>query len=225
MVPLPIIEDLGFIDFSDCLVYQEKLFNYLIQYRQSATEVPNYLLLCEHPHVITLGKSGNTANLLAKDDLLKKKGVSFYHISRGGDITYHGPGQLVVYPIINLNTYNLTVRRYVELLEQTVINLLSGVGITATRMDGATGIWIDAGITGKCRKICAIGIRVSHQVTMHGLAFNVNTDLSYFNLINPCGLTGRGVTSLAAETGKYWNMDVIKKLLTKTFSELLCSRQ
>lgn len=175
---------------------------------------------CEHPHVYTLGKSGRNQNLLIPDDFLRKISATFYRIDRGGDITYHGPGQIVGYPIIDLESLNIKVKDYVWGLEETVIRTLAAYGIASGRLDGATGVWLDAGIPGKTRKICAIGVRVSRYVTMHGFALNINTDLRYFQYINPCGFTDKGVTSMQQESGREMEIRNVRESLKDAFSEV-----
>jgi lipoyl(octanoyl) transferase len=216
-----IFEDLGLIEYKHAWDYQEKCFNEIIEtklYNRSNEDqktIVNRLLFCEHPHVYTLGKSGAQNNLLVNDDFLKKINATYFKINRGGDITYHGPGQIVGYPILDLEELNYSVKSYIHDLEQSVINLLKDYGIESTRMEGATGVWLDADKPGKARKICAIGVKVSRYVTMHGFAFNVNTDLSYFNHINPCGFVDKGVTSMEKELGEKQDMEKIKSELKK----------
>ncbi len=199
------IEDLGLIDYKKAWDYQEILLKELVDYKLQGNKKENigshYLLLCQHPHVYTLGKNGVENNLLIQDEFLRKIQATYYKINRGGDITYHGPGQLVVYPIFDLERLGIGLKLYIERLEQSVINVLDGINIKAGRFPGATGVWLDPENSEKTRKICAIGVRVSRSVTMHGLAFNINTDLSYYNYINPCGFTDKGVSSIWRETG------------------------
>ena len=166
------------------------------------------ILLVEHPAVYTLGKSGNEQNMLVTEEYLKGLGAEFYHIDRGGDITFHGPGQLVCYPIIDLDAIGIGVRRYIEALEQSVIDLAKEYGIEAHRSEGASGVWVSQG--SHLVKLCAVGVRASHGVTMHGLAMNVSTDLKWFHLINPCGFTDRGVCSLSTLTGREVTMEEVK---------------
>ena len=199
-----IFHDLGQISYKDAWEYQEKLFQEVIARKLGNEELSelerkeclNYLLFCEHPHVLTLGKSGKEENLLINRQQLEEKQVSFFRTNRGGDITYHGPGQIVSYPIFDLERLGLGIHDYIHHLEETVILTVAEFGIKGERLKGATGVWIEPLIKGRSRKICAIGVRASRWVTMHGLALNVNTDLSYFNLINPCGFTDKTVTSL-----------------------------
>ena len=183
-------------------------------------EIPNYLLFCEHPNVYTIGKSGSENNLLLNNFELQKKGVSFFKINRGGDITYHGPGQIVGYPIINLEAFSLGVKQYIFQLEEVIILTLKNYNINAERLEGATGVWIDTHNKLKARKICAIGVKASRWITMHGFAFNVNTDLSYYNYINPCGFTDKGVTSMEKELGKKVDFAEVKSLVKENFFKL-----
>lgn len=213
--------DLKLIDYKEAWDYQENLFNEIVTIKEgkrknnSADETKNYLIFCEHPHVYTLGKSGQQNNLLISDDFLKKINATYYKINRGGDITYHGPGQIVGYPIIDLENFNLQLKNYVHLLEEAIIKTLQHFNIEAHRLDGATGVWLDINNTAKSRKICAIGVRASRHVTMHGFAFNVNTDLNYFNYINPCGFVDKGVTSLEKELGAKQDFEQVKNVLKK----------
>jgi len=213
-----IFEDLGLVDYKKAWDYQEELFEKVVQQKQNGSGDLHYLLFCEHPHVYTLGKSGAGSNLLISDEMLKQIKATYYHINRGGDITYHGPGQIVVYPILNLESLGITLKEYIHKLEQVIIRFLESYGIQATRLDGATGVWLDVGIKGKERKICAIGVRASRFVTMHGLAFNINTDLNYFSYINPCGFIDKGVTSLQVELNKQVDMEEVKSKLNKLFA-------
>ncbi len=217
--------DLGLMDYQQAWDLQEKLFSALMESKVKAEtdhkEPPaGTLLFVEHPHVFTLGKSGVPENLLVNEDFLKSKGAAFYRINRGGDITFHGPGQIVGYPIINLDAFNIGVREYIFRMETAVIQTLKSFDVEAGRLEGATGVWLEADLPGKSRKICAIGVRASRGVTMHGFAFNVNTDLSFYNLINPCGFTDKGVTSLEKELGhKTEFQDVKDKLLAAFLKE------
>lgn len=214
------IEDWGLIAYQEAWDKQTHLFDDVIQAKENCAEYTNRIILCEHPHVYTLGRSGHEANMLVNNERLKQLGATFYHIDRGGDITYHGPGQLVCYPIINLEEFALGLREYVHLLEEAVIRVCASYGIQAGRVEKATGVWLE-GDTPRARKICAIGVRSSRFVTMHGLAFNVNTDLTYFNYINPCGFVDKGVTSLQKELGHAVDMEVVKKQLSSTLLDLL----
>jgi lipoyl(octanoyl) transferase len=212
------LEDLETIDFKKAWDYQEELFQKSLKCKAENKRVHNYLLFCEHPHVYTLGKSGDKRNLLLNEDLLKHKKATFYKINRGGDITYHGPGQIVVYPIIDLEQFNINIKDYICKIEEAIISTLSEFNIIAERLEGATGIWLDTNNT-KTRKICAIGVRASRYITMHGFAFNVNTNLEYFTYINPCGYIDKGVTSMKKELGKEQNVEEVKKILLKKIIE------
>jgi lipoyl(octanoyl) transferase len=207
--------DLGLMDFKEAWDYQAFLQKRIIDAKtgESNDKVKNYLLFVEHPHVYTLGKSGKENNLLITDDLLNSINASFYKIDRGGDITYHGPGQVVGYPIFDLSSFGMGIRDYIHNLEQAIIDSLSEIGIAASRLEGATGVWLEIDHPLRTRKICAVGVRVSRSVTMHGFAFNVNTDLNYFRYIHPCGFIDKGVTSVERELGTVQSMDRIKKLL------------
>ena len=214
------IEDWGLIPYQEAWDKQTQLFEEVINSKEICAEYVNRIILCEHPHVYTLGRSGHEANMLVNNEKLKALGASFFHIDRGGDITYHGPGQLVSYPILNLEEFALGLREYVHLLEETVIRLCASYGVETGRLERATGVWLE-GDTPRARKICAIGVRCSHFVTMHGLAFNVNTDLNYFNYINPCGFVDKGVTSLQKELGHPVEMSEVKERFCKVLLELL----
>ncbi len=201
------IQDLRLKDYKETWDYQELLFQQTVDLKiknrreETSIETPNYFLWVEHPHVYTLGKSGDKANLLADEDQLKAKGAKFYKINRGGDITYHGPGQIVGYPILDLDNFFTDIHKYLRLLEEMVILTLAEYGLKAERSKGETGVWLDVG-TPFARKICAMGVRASRWVTMHGFALNVNADLDYFDLMIPCGIKGKAVTSLNVESGK-----------------------
>ncbi|MDB4033722.1 lipoyl(octanoyl) transferase LipB [Flavobacteriaceae bacterium] len=221
-----IIKDLGLKDYKETWDYQEDLFAKTValkvQNKKQATYLPtpNHFLFVEHPHVFTLGKSGNLDHLLVSKAVLREKEASFYKINRGGDITYHGPGQIVGYPILDLENFFTDIHKYLRLLEETVILTLAEYGITATRSPGETGVWLDVG-TPLARKICAMGVRASRWVTMHGFALNVNTDLGYFDLMIPCGIKGKAVTSMTAELkGVPQDMAVVKTRLLKHFMAL-----
>lgn len=214
-----IFEDLNLIDYKKAWDYQEKLFKDVVEKKIQGDGSLHYLLFCEHPHVYTLGKSGAGSNLLISDEMLQRINATYYEINRGGDITYHGPGQLVIYPIFNLESFKISLKEYIHKLEQVIIDFLVSYSIHADRLDGATGVWIDSGIKGKERKICAIGVRASRFVTMHGLAFNLNTDLNYFRYINPCGFIDKGVTSLQAETNSAIDLRTVRKSLYDLFSK------
>jgi lipoyl(octanoyl) transferase len=218
-------QDLGQIKYGDALAIQEGVFNdYLASKRHDNTnsiiELDGQFFLCEHKHVITLGKSGAIENLLLNNDELKHKGVEFFHASRGGDITYHGPGQIVGYPILDLNRFGLTVKEYVNLLEEMIIYTLRDYDIDAGRINGMTGVWLDYSNLKFARKICAIGVKVSRWISMHGFAFNIQTDLSYFNTIVPCGIKDNAVTSLSKELGYSVDLNEVKEKLKVHFSTL-----
>ncbi|MBA3682796.1 MAG: lipoyl(octanoyl) transferase LipB [Bacteroidetes bacterium] len=223
-----IFQDLGLMDYKACWDYQEKLFNETVQQKISNRDLPeeeqiqtkNYLLFVEHPHVYTLGKSGDEKNLLLNEKQLQEKNSTYYKINRGGDITYHGPGQLVAYPILDLDNFFTDIHKYLRLLEETIILTLKEYGIESGRSLGETGVWLDADNKLKARKICAMGVRCSRWVTMHGWGFNVNADLNYFNNIIPCGINDKAVTSLNKELGHDVNMDEIKEKLKNNFSIL-----
>lgn len=213
--------DTGKVDYKECWDQQEKLLEEVIS-DKLANKMPsakNFFLLVEHPHVYTLGKSGDSHNMLIPDEFLKKIDASFYRINRGGDITYHGPGQLVGYPIIDLDYFHIGVREYIERMEDSIMDTLLEYGLQAGRKEGATGVWLEASHRVRARKICAMGVRVSRSVTMHGFALNVNTDLRYFNYINPCGFDSSSVTSMQQELGKLVNMDELKVLVREKFNQ------
>ena len=217
--------DLGQMDYKDAWDYQQNLFDEIIEIkkknRQNNTNnfTPNYFLFVEHPHVYTLGKSGNISNLLIDENQLKNKNASFYKINRGGDITYHGPGQIVCYPILDLENFFTDIHKYLRFLEETVILTLEKYGIKGERNNGKTGVWMDVN-TPFPRKICAMGVRASRWVTMHGFALNVNVDLDYFNNIVPCGLTNNIVTSIYNETKDYdLAINDVKSDLKECFSK------
>lgn len=208
--------DWGIIEYSEALAKQEKMFNDAIALKLGGGNVDNVLVMCEHPHVYTLGKSGNEGNMLINESALNALGAKLFHISRGGDITYHGPGQVVAYPIFDIEQYGIGLKEYIHRMEQSVIDVCAYYGIEAGRLEGATGVWLDAH-TPQARKICAIGVQSSHYVTMHGLALNVNTDLKYFHYINPCGFRDKGVTSISQEKGCAIDMPEVKRLLFDAF--------
>jgi len=200
---------------------QKEWFETAIRNKAEGKPVDNTLIFCEHPHVITIGKHGKFSNLLFPEETLKEKNVALFHIDRGGDVTYHGPGQLVGYPILDLEAFGLSLKKYVFLLEESIIELLKQYGIKSNRLEGATGVWLDTDQPGKTRKICAIGIRASRYVTMHGFALNVNTGLEYFRLINPCGFVDKGVTSLEKELGHPVDIKQLKQSLFEILNKLL----
>ena len=217
--------DLGEIEYGAAWEYQEERFNRLVDHKQNpGVEKPDqYLLFCEHPHVYTPGKSGDEANLLIREEFLKKINATYFKTNRGGDITYHGPGQIVGYPIVDLEALGMGLKQYVTVLEDSIIQLLTEYGITATRMDGATGVWLDVDHPVKARKICAIGVRSGRHVTMHGFALNVNTNLDYFTYINPCGFETKGVTSMEKETGNPLDMEKVKTRLREILMQKFLS--
>ena len=218
-------QDLGLIDYKKCWQYQEALFAEILAIKaknkktskKNATK--NHLLFCEHPHVYTLGKSGDEKNLLVNKESLKHKGAGFYKINRGGDITYHGPGQIVGYPILDLDNFFTDIHKYLRLLEEAIILTLKEYGLMAERSKGETGVWFDVD-TKKARKICAFGVKSSRWVTMHGFALNINSDLSYFDNIIPCGIRGKKVTSLENEIGKKIALNEVKNKLKIHLSSL-----
>lgn len=218
-------ENLGLIDYKEAWDYQEKLFrstvDLKIQIRNGETKekTKNYLLFCEHPHVFTLGKSGDKNHLLLNDKSLVENNATYYEINRGGDITYHGPGQLVMYPIFDLHHFFSDIHKYLRFLEEAVILALNDFGIESGRVDGLTGVWIDGSLP-TARKICAIGVKSSRWVTMHGIGFNVNSDLSYFSHIVPCGIDDKAVTSLEKELGRKVDMNEVIALLKGHLAEL-----
>lgn len=213
-----VYKDLGLKDYKEVWDFQASVFNKIVNKKKSVSASvnnpdtgPGMLIFTEHPHVYTLGKSGSESNLLIDQIQLRRKEASFYHIDRGGDITYHGPGQIVGYPIFDLERIGVSLKEYIHRIEEAVIKTVADYGIIASRLEGGTGVWLDPGISGKARKICAIGVKASRYVTMHGFAFNVNTDLSYFDSINPCGFRDKGVTSLRKELGKQQDFTEVKR--------------
>lgn len=223
-----LVKDLGLMDYKACWEYQESLFDETISQKianrnlqpEAQIETKNHLLFVEHPHVYTLGKSGDQSHLLINENQLEEKKAAYYKINRGGDITYHGPGQLVGYPILDLDYFFTDIHKYLRLLEETIILTLDEYGIKAGRSKGETGVWLDEDNIFKARKICAMGVRCSRWVTMHGWGFNVNSDLDYFKNIIPCGIQDKEVTSLNKELGHDVDMFEIKEKLKKHFSKL-----
>ncbi len=222
------LRDLGRIDYKKAWDYQEELFSEIIEQKManrsqpaSAKATNNYLLFCEHPHVYTLGKNGSENNLLVNMLELQQKEATYYKINRGGDITYHGPGQIVGYPILDLDNFSPDIHKYVANLEEAVIRTIDEYGLKGERLKGASGVWLDASRPARARKICAVGIRSSRWVTMHGFAFNVNTDLSYFELINPCGFTDKKATSMQAELGSEFSLEEIKEKVKNHLASLI----
>jgi len=244
MIKQPVIfRDLGQMDYRSAWDYQESLLQENVRIKSIArnqesgangdlltTHLPiaigtplttqNFLLFVEHPPVFTLGKSGNVSNVLLSEDRLKAKGIEFFRTNRGGDITFHGPQQIVGYPILDLEKFDTDIGHYLRNLEEVIILTLAGYGIKGDRSKGETGVWIDADVKGKERKICAIGVRCSRWITMHGFAFNVNTDLNYFNYIIPCGIQNKQVTSLQKELGKQIDFEEVKEKVKQNFAEV-----
>ena len=220
-------EDLGLIDYKDAWEYQENTFAEYLKIKAKTrdlpdnqqTEIEGKLIFCEHPHVYTLGKSGEQNNLLINDEFLNKIQATYFKTNRGGDITYHGPGQIVGYPIIDLERFNLQVKQYIANLEQSIILTLKEFGIESERLSGSTGVWLETE-TNRVRKICAIGVKASRFITMHGFAFNVNTNLEYFNHINPCGFIDKGVTSMEKELGEKIDIEKVKDVLIEKIEEV-----
>jgi lipoyl(octanoyl) transferase len=228
-IPTLQYKNLGVINYKEAWDYQEKLFAEIIQQKMVLREMPqpstkpiqstnHYLLMCEHPNVYTLGKSGHENNLLINDNFLKTIDATYFKINRGGDITFHGPGQLVGYPILNLDDFFTDIHKYLRLLEEVIILTLAEYGIVANRFPQYTGVWIEPGVIGKERKICAMGVRCSRWVTMHGWALNVNTDLSYFNHIVPCGIVDKQVTSIEKELGYKVPLEDVEAKIKKHFT-------
>ena len=219
-----IYQDLKRIDYAEALAIQTAAFDELLALKERGETGTSRLFFCEHNPVLTLGKHGLDANLLVSEDVLRRRGVAFFHTNRGGDITYHGPGQITGYPVFDLEPLHLGLRAYIEALEETIIRFLARFDLHAERMAGATGVWLDVGKT-RARKICAIGVRSRRFVTMHGFALNISTDLSYFSLIHPCGFVDKGVTSLAKELAPFEspNMETSKQLLREDFRSIFGS--
>jgi lipoyl(octanoyl) transferase len=238
MVPTVRFCDLGEIEYgaawqlqegllSDNLAIKSQWYNVAQADRPEDIGTVNHLLFCRHPHVYTLGKSGHMENLLVNDSRLRDLNVSFYKTNRGGDITYHGPGQLVGYPVLDLELFFTDLGRYMRSLEEVIINTLSFYGIKGDRLSGSTGVWLDPDVPGRARKICAMGVRCSRWVTIHGFALNINTDLSYFNYIVPCGISDKAVTSIAKELGRsvdeHETAEVLKAEFAKVFNVKIIS--
>ena len=216
--------DLGRMGYSECWDLQLSLFERMLSWKREgkaqSQENAGELLLVEHDHVYTLGKSGKQQNMLISEEYLRQIGAEFFHIDRGGDITYHGPGQIVGYPILDLEQVGISLRDYIDSIEESIIGVCGQWGIEAGRIAGASGVWIEPD-SPRARKICAIGVRASRYVTMHGFAMNVKTDLKYFNHINPCGFVDRGVTSLEKELGHEVDFEMVKFQIVKHLSEKL----
>jgi lipoyl(octanoyl) transferase len=219
--------DLDLIDYKEAWDYQLQLFDQILKIKAQNRELPpnnqlatsNYLIFCEHPHVFTLGKSGDENNLLVKKDQLHTILATYHQTNRGGDITYHGPGQIVGYPVIDMENFFTDIHKYMRFLEEAVIQTLSDYGIVSGRIPGLTGVWIDYDNEKKARKICALGVKTSRWVTMHGFAFNVNTDLRYFDYIVPCGINDKAVTSLQKELGRAIDISEVEAVLRKKIIE------
>jgi len=227
-VPVSYI-DLGLSDYKITWDKQEDLFKSVVDVKinnkkaNASKPTPNYFILCEHPHVFTLGKSGQEENLLLTETQLKMANATFYKINRGGDITYHGPGQIVGYPIIDLENFSIGIHEYISKLEEVIIRTVSSFGIVADRLQGSSGVWLDSQ-SNNARKICAIGVRASRYVTMHGFALNVNSDLNYFQKIVPCGIPDKTVTSMEKELGVSVDLDEVKAEIKKQFQAIFSCR-
>jgi len=213
-----IYNDWGVISYDNALKKQTDIFEDILEAKKNGMTFNSQLIFCEHNHVFTLGASGKSDNLLVSEDRLRGQGVSFVKTNRGGDITYHGPGQITAYPILDLDHWNIGLKQYIHRIEDIVIDFLALYGVKGERLEGGTGVWIDVGIKGRTRKVCAIGVKSSRFVTMHGLGLNINTDLSYFSMINPCGFVDKGVTSLAKELGGVQDIDIAKERLRELFN-------
>lgn len=213
-------KDLGLIEYKKAWDRQLKLFQTVLEAKEHDISVKGNLLFCEHPHVYTLGKNGFRKNLLIGDDMLKQKGIGFFQIERGGDITYHGPGQIVGYPIFDLDSINFSPKEFVFGIESIMIRVLKHYGLHASRIENAAGVWLDAGHPAKARKIAAVGFRIHRKVSMHGFALNVNTDMDYFKLIVPCGIADKGVTSLQKELGRAVDPEEVKKYILEEFETI-----
>ncbi len=215
-----LFQDLGRMDYKQAWEYQESLLQQALEAKRSAESggIKHHLLFVEHPPVYTLGKSGKAEHILISEDRRIEKGIQFFNTNRGGDITFHGPEQLVGYPILDLEKFYTDIGRYLRALEEIIILTLADYGITAGRSPGETGVWLDADVKGRERKICAMGVRCSRWVTMHGFALNVNTDLDYFNHIIPCGIRAKSVTSMERELGSAVAMNAVKEIVKKQFA-------
>ena len=214
------IKHLGRTEYSEAWEIQKRLFEELLRQKREGAPEEQYVLFVEHPHVYTLGKSGHESNLLVNEQFLKQIGATYFHTDRGGDVTYHGLGQLVGYPILDLEHIGVSLRDYIWSIEESIIRTVAEYGITADRLEGATGVWLDPH-SPRARKICAIGVKASHFVTMHGFALNVTTDLSYFSHTNPCGFTDKGVTSIEKETGLRPTLEEVEERFAAHFSKIL----
>ena len=218
-----IYKDLGVMDYQQAWDLQESILQQMVKLKSeeaTKTQTAHHLLFVEHPHVYTLGKSGKKENVLISDEEMHNQRIDFFQTNRGGDITYHGPGQLVGYPILDLEKIYTDIGKYLRSLEEVIILTLADFGLKGDRSTGETGVWLDPGVVGKERKICAMGVRCSRWVTMHGFALNVDVDLSYFNNIIPCGIVNKQVTSLAKELGESPSMDLVKSYVLKNFEKV-----
>lgn len=215
-----VLQDIGVKPYKEVWDYQENLLQQKIKAKQSLINAIDYLLFVEHPPVYTLGKNGKYQNLLISEEMLKQKGIEYFHINRGGDITFHGPQQLVGYPILDLDNYKTDLGWYLRSLEEVIVLTIAEYGLKGERSAGETGVWLDANVKGKARKICAMGIRCSRWITMHGFALNVNVDLNYFNFITPCGIVDKSVTSIEKELGHKVSFDEVKQRLIKHFENV-----
>lgn len=220
-------QDLGLMPYQEALDFQEEIFKGVVDQKSANRKLPeseqvdtqDHLLFCEHPHVYTLGKSGDLNNLLINQARMREEGIEFFKTNRGGDITYHGPGQIVGYPILNLDHYFTDIHKYLRYLEEAIILTLAEYGIEGGRSEGETGVWLDTGLP-TARKICAMGVKASRWVTMHGFAFNVNSNLKYFGYIVPCGITDKAVTSLNLELGRELDMEEVKNKVKSHLADL-----
>jgi len=215
-----LFEDIGASSYKEVWDYQEKLLQENVEHKRNGEYTTNYLLFTEHAPVYTLGKNGNAMHVLVSEQQRQQKGIEYFHINRGGDITFHGPGQLVGYPIFDLDQFKTDLGWYLRSLEEVIILTMAEYGLQGDRSKGETGVWIESSIKGRERKICAMGIRCSRWITMHGFAFNVNTDLSYFNYIVPCGIANKKVTSLEKELGHSVPMNEVKEKIKKNFERV-----
>lgn len=223
-MPKLIFNDLGRINYAEAFEFQNRLFEKKITQKKTGETPDNHILWCEHPHVYTLGNSGNQNNLLVDENFLRRIHATYYKSNRGGDITYHGPGQLVGYPIIDLDQFNIGVKDYIYKLESVISKLIADYDLKGEIKKGAAGVWLDTGKPDE-RKICAVGVKVNRNITMHGFALNITTDLSYFSHINPCGFTDKKATSLQKETGKNIAVNEIKSKLEKMLTKSLNSKE
>ena len=217
--------DWGLIPYSEAFEKQKEMFETALRQKSEQKEIRQTIIFCEHPHVITIGKNASNSNLLFPEDMLKEKQVELYRTDRGGDVTYHGPGQLVGYPIVDLEAFHIGLKTYIFLLEEIIIRLLDQYALKGERLPGAAGVWLQPEHPHKARKIAAIGVKSSRYVTMHGFALNISTDLSYFGLINPCGFKDKGVTSLEKELNRKIDIESLKARLKGIFREQFVSSQ